>query len=61
VKKRAKKGLKFVAATKVLENRGERVSKTNKPINKKAVHWDYWLLRQLADIACRYMTTAVGT
>jgi hypothetical protein len=38
MKKRAKKGLNknFVASTKVRENRGERVSKTNKP----AVHLD---------------------
>jgi len=30
----------FIASTKVIENRRERVSKTNKPINKQAVHLD---------------------
>jgi hypothetical protein len=38
VKKRAKKGLNkiFVTSTKVRENRGEQVSKTNQP----AMHLD---------------------
>ncbi len=42
MEKRANKGLNriFVASTKVLENREEQVSKTNKPINKQAVHLD---------------------
>jgi len=42
MKKRVKKGLNefFIASTKVIENRGKRVSKTNKPINKQAVHLD---------------------
>jgi hypothetical protein len=42
MKKRAKKRLNknFLLSTKVLENRGEQVSKTNKPINKQAVHLD---------------------
>jgi hypothetical protein len=42
MKKRAKKGLNefFITSTKVIENRGKRVSKTNKPINKQAVHLD---------------------
>jgi hypothetical protein len=42
-------------STKVLENKGKQVSKTNKPISKQAVHLDYLLLRQLTDIACRYL------
>jgi hypothetical protein len=42
MKKKAKKRLNefFIASTKVIENRGERVSKTNKPINKQVVHLD---------------------
>ncbi len=42
MKKKTKKGLNefFIASTKVIENRGERVNKTNKPINKQAVHLD---------------------
>jgi hypothetical protein len=39
-KKRPNKGLnkKFITSIKVLKNRRERVSKTNKPINKQVVH-----------------------
>jgi hypothetical protein len=42
MKKRAEKGFNklFVASAKVVDNRGERGSKTNKPINKQAVHLD---------------------
>jgi hypothetical protein len=41
-KQKAKKGLNknFIAPTKLLENRAERVGKTDKRINKQAVHLD---------------------
>jgi hypothetical protein len=42
MKKQEKKALNknFVASTKALKNGKARVSKTNKPINKQAVHLD---------------------